>query len=233
MQSVIEKIDWEKSALIPVIAQEYSSNKVLMLAYMDKEALSLTLKTKKAHYFSRSKNRIWMKGESSGNIQNVKDIYVDCDNDTLLLKIEQVGGKACHTGRESCFFTKLDTNEIIGEVDESATANYGVADKLYHIIQERKSSDASKSYVASLLAKGENSYLKKVVEEAGEFCFAIKDDDEDEIIYEAADLAFHVLVALGDKNINPDRIKQELARRFGMSGIEEKNNRSTTKGSKE
>ncbi len=226
MQEIINKIDWEKSELIPVIAQEYQTKEVLMLAYMDKEALSLTLSTKKAHYFSRSKQRIWMKGETSGNIQNIKDIFIDCDNDTLLIMIEQVGGAACHTGRKSCFFTKLESDEIVSDVDESVVANYSIMDQLYHVIQERKGVDPKSSYVASLLHKGENAYLKKVVEEAGEFCFAVKDNDEEEIIYEAADLAFHTLVALGDKNINPDRIKQELARRFGLSGIEEKNSRS-------
>ncbi len=226
MQKIIDKVDWEKSSLIPVVAQDYITKEVLMLAYMDKEALTLTLSTKKAHYFSRSKQRIWMKGETSGNIQNVQDIMIDCDNDTLLIMIEQVGGAACHTGRKSCFFTKLESDEVISEVDEGVLANYGVLDQLYHVIQERKGVDPKSSYVASLLHKGENAYLKKVVEEAGEFCFAVKDNDEEEMIYEAADLAFHTLVALGDKNINPDRIKQELARRFGLSGIEEKNSRS-------
>ena len=228
MQNIVNKIDWEKSDLIPVIAQDYATNEVLMLAYMNKEALSLTLKTKKAHYFSRSKQRIWMKGESSGNIQNIKDIYIDCDNDTLLIMIEQVGGAACHTGRKSCFFTKLESGDVVSEADENVLSHYSIIDQLYHVIQERKGVDPKSSYVASLLHKGENSYLKKVVEEAGEFCFAVKDNDTEEIIYEAADLAFHTLVALGDKNINPDRIKQELARRFGLSGIEEKESRSDT-----
>ncbi len=228
MQKVLDIVDWEKSSLIPVIAQDHESKEVLMLADMDKEALSLTLSTKKAHYFSRSKQRIWMKGESSGNIQHVKDIMIDCDNDTLLIMIDQEGGAACHTGRKSCFFTKLESGEIDSEVDERVVANYSILDQLYHVIQERKGVDPKSSYVASLLHKGENSYLKKVVEEAGEFCFAIKDDDTEEIIYEAADLAFHTLVALGDKNINPDRVKQELARRFGLSGIEEKKSRTSS-----
>ncbi len=227
MKEVINKIDWDKSELIPVIAQDYQTNEVLMLAYMNKEALYLTLESGKAHYFSRSKQRIWQKGESSGNIQIIKDMYVDCDNDTLLIKIEQVGGAACHTGRKSCFFTKLDTLEVVSDVDTSAIQNYSVIDKVYHVIQERKKADPKSSYVSSLFHKGENSILKKVVEEAGEFCFAVKDDDEKEIVYEAADLAFHVLVALGEKNIDPDRIKQELERRFGLSGIEEKKMRKS------
>ena len=225
--SVIERVDWAKvDGLLPVIVQEESSNEVLMMAFMDKEALELTIKTKKAHYFSRTKQRIWQKGESSGNFQIVKSIMIDCDNDTLLLKIEQVGGVACHTGRKSCFFTNLETDEIESEVVESATENYSVLDKLYHELQERKSTDPKKSYTASLLQKGENSYLKKIVEEAGEFCFAVKDDDEKEIVYELADLVYHSLIPLVDKNIHPDRIKQELQRRFGLSGIEEKNSRT-------
>ena len=226
-EDIVKRVDWEKSELVPVIAQDFQTGEVLMLAYMNEEALSKTLVSAKAHYFSRSKQRIWMKGESSGNIQNVKEIYVDCDNDTILLKIEQIGGAACHTGRRSCFFTKLDTAEIVSEVDETVTHNYNIVDKVYHIVQERKKADPKSSYVASLFHKGENAILKKVVEEAGEFCFAVKDDDTKEIVYEAADLAFHVLVALGEKNIDPDRIGQELERRFGLSGIEEKRMRKS------
>jgi len=225
MQDILQKVDWQKVTLLPVVVQEQDSNEVLMLAYMNKEALKLTLQTKKAHYFSRTKQRIWQKGESSGNFQLVKDIFIDCDNDTLLLKIEQVGGVACHTGRKSCFFTKLESDEIVSKVKADATKNYSVLDKLYHELQERKNADPKTSYTASLLQKGENSYLKKIVEEAGEFCFAIKDNDKKEIVYEAADLVYHCLVPLVDKNIHPDQIKTELQRRFGLSGIEEKNSR--------
>ena len=220
------KVNWEKvDGLLPVIAQDKDTKEVLMMAYMNKETYELTCKTKIAHYFSRTKQRVWKKGESSGNIQKVSAMYLDCDNDTLLLQIEQIGGAACHTGRVSCFYQRVDTNEIVGEVNENATANYGIIDKVYHVIQERRFAAPESSYVAKLMKKGENTILKKVVEEAGEFCFAVKDNDEKEIVYEAADLMFHMLVALGNKDINPDRIDQELARRFGMSGIEEKNNR--------
>lgn len=221
----IEKIDWEKmDGMIPVITQDATTNEVLMLAYMDKEALSLTLNTNQAHYFSRSKQRIWKKGESSGHLQNVKNIMVDCDNDTILLKVEQIG-VACHTGRKSCFFTDLESNETKLDVEVNTTSAYGVIDNLYHIIESRKNDDPEKSYTAKLLKGKENSMLKKIVEEAGEFTFAIKDNDEEEIIYEAADIVYHMLVAMASKNINPDRVKQELARRFGLSGIDEKNSR--------
>ncbi|MCG3674467.1 bifunctional phosphoribosyl-AMP cyclohydrolase/phosphoribosyl-ATP diphosphatase HisIE [Aliarcobacter butzleri] len=221
----LNKIDWEKmNNLIPVITQDAKTNEVLMLAYMNKEALELTIKTNYAHYFSRSKQRIWKKGESSNHLQEIVEILVDCDNDTLLLKVNQTG-VACHTGRKSCFYTNLKTDKIISDIEINTTAAYGIIDTLYHTICERKDEDVSKSYTAKLLKGNQNSMLKKIVEEAGEFTFAVKDDNEEEIIYEAADVAYHVLVALASKNINPDRVKQELARRFGISGIEEKNSR--------
>ncbi len=224
MQEILNRVDWEKSELLPVIVQDSSNNEVLMMAYMNKEALELSLTTKVAHYFSRSKQRIWKKGESSGHTQAIHSFNIDCDNDTLLIKVTQEG-VACHTGRKSCFFTELESGEVNSEVEVSSEALYGVIDTLYHTIQERKNADPASSWTAKLLSKGDNTILKKVVEEAGEFSFAYKDDDEDEMIYEAADLTYHMLVALAAKNISPDRIKQELARRFDMSGIAEKNSR--------
>ena len=224
MQDILNRVDWEKSELLPVIVQDAQNNEVLMMAYMNREALELSLQTKTAHYFSRSKQRIWKKGESSGHLQHIKSFFIDCDNDTLLIKIDQEG-VACHTGRRSCFFTELTSGDAVSEVKVDTAAMYGVIDELYHTILERKNADPETSWTAKLLSKGENTILKKVVEEAGEFSFAVKDDDEEEIIYECADLTYHVLVALGHKNISPDRIKQELARRFGMSGIAEKNSR--------
>lgn len=224
MQNTINKVDWEKSDLLPVIVQEVGTNEVLMMAYMDKEALELSLSTKIAHYFSRSKQRIWKKGESSGHTQSIQEFLLDCDNDTLLIKVIQEG-VACHTGRKSCFFTNIETGEAISEVEVDSAAVYGVIDELYHIILDRKSADPETSWTAKLFAKGENTILKKIIEEAGELCFAVKDDDEKEIIYETADLVYHCMVALALKNISPDRVKQELARRFDMSGIVEKNSR--------
>jgi len=225
MNTIIDKIDFEKQdGLVPVITQDSTTNEVLMLAYMNKEAVELTLKTNFAHYFSRSKQRIWKKGESSNHTQEVESIKIDCDNDTILLQVKQEG-VACHTGRKSCFFTDLATNEISSEVEVDTTAAYGVVDTLYHTIQEKKNDDPKTSYTAKLLQGKENSMLKKIVEEAGEFTFAVKDNDIEEVIYEGADLMYHCLVAMASKNVSPDRIKQELARRFGLSGIAEKNSR--------
>lgn len=222
---ILEKIEWEKmDDLIPVITQDSSSNEVLMLAYVNKEALELTLKTGFAHYFSRSKQRIWKKGESSNHTQKIVDIFLDCDNDTLLFKVIQEG-VACHTGRKSCFFTNIQNEKIVEDVLVDTSKTYSVIDSLYHTIQERKNEDATKSYTAKLLKGDTNSMLKKIVEEAGEFCFAIKDKNKDEAIYEAADITYHILVAMASLNIDPDRVKQELKRRFSISGIEEKNSR--------
>ena len=227
MSNIIDTIDFKKSdGIIPVITQDNETNEVLMLAYMNKEALELTLKTNYAHYFSRSKQRIWKKGESSNHTQEVISISLDCDNDTVLLKVKQ-NGVACHTGRTSCFFTDLKSGKVTSDVKVDTASVYGVVDTLYHTILEKRNDDPKKSYTAKLLQGKENSMLKKIVEEAGEFTFAVKDNDEEEIIYEAADITYHVLVALASKNISPDRIKQELARRFGMSGIEEKNSRDS------
>ena len=226
MQDTINKIDWQKIDLLPVIVQDSSNNEVLMMAYMNKEALELSLTTKIAHYYSRSKQRIWKKGESSGHIQTIHSFSIDCDNDTLLIKVTQEG-VACHTGRRSCFFTELESGEANSEVEVNTEKMYGVIDTLYHTIQERKNADPSSSWTAKLFSKGDNTILKKVVEEAGEFSFAYKDNDEHEMVYEAADLTYHMLVALAAKNISPDRIKQELASRFDISGIAEKNSRKS------
>ncbi|MEA1917898.1 MAG: bifunctional phosphoribosyl-AMP cyclohydrolase/phosphoribosyl-ATP diphosphatase HisIE [Campylobacterota bacterium] len=224
MEEILNRVDWEKCELLPVIVQDYENSEVLMMAYMNKEALTLSLETKLAHYFSRSKQRIWKKGESSNHLQHIKSFNIDCDNDTLLIKVAQ-DGVACHTGRRSCFFTELESGSTCSSVEVETDAMYGVIDTLYHTILERKNADPDSSWTAKLFAKGENTILKKVIEEAGEFCFALKDSDEDEMIYEAADLTYHMLVALGYKNISPDRVKQELSRRFNMSGIAEKNSR--------
>ena len=217
------QIDWDKNPTIPAIAQESKSNEILMLAYMNQEAYELTLSTGYAHYFSRSKQRIWKKGESSGHTQKINDILLDCDADTLILKIEQKG-VACHTGRKSCFFTSVTQEKIIAQKQVDTDAIYSVVDTLYHTILERKNSTAEKSWTKKLLNDKE-LLLSKIKEEADELCVAIAQESDKQVIYESADLLYHTLVGLGLRDISPDRVKQELARRFGMSGIEEKESR--------
>ena len=228
------QIDWQKG-LIPVVTQD-ENGEVLMLAYMNKEAFKLSCESGYAHYFSRSKNRIWKKGESSGNTQKIKQIKLDCDNDAILLKVEQIGA-ACHTGSHSCFFKELD---ILGNsrIPSANTPSYGILDELYHTCLERKlSGDESTSYTAKLYKKSPNSYLKKIAEEACEFALAIKDfkagakgehkeaQPAYDIVYEGADVLFHMLVALADVGIHPEQLLNELRRREGLSGLIEKASR--------
>ena len=221
---IFMNIDWKKNPLIPTIAQDAQTNEVLMLAYMNEEAYNLTLSTGYAHYFSRSKQRIWKKGESSGHTQEIKDILLDCDADTIVLKIKQ-NGVACHTGRRSCFFTSVLQEKIILDKEVDTDAIYGVVDTLYHTILERKNAPAeAKSWTKKLLDNKE-LMLSKITEEAQEVVDAIDHESDEQVIYESADLLYHTLVGLGYRNISPDRVKQELARRFGISGIEEKENR--------
>jgi phosphoribosyl-ATP pyrophosphohydrolase/phosphoribosyl-AMP cyclohydrolase len=226
---MIGNIDWKKvDGLLPVVVQDHRDNSVLMLAYMNSEALRLSMETGFAHYFSRTKERVWKKGEESGNTQKIVDVLLDCDGDTLLLQVEQTG-VACHTGRKSCFFTSLKNGDEVLQVEEDLSEKYSVVDQLFHTIEERKrEGDSSKSYTAKLLQGGSNKILKKVIEEAGEFSLAVKDQDEKEIILEATDLLYHSLVALSHSNINPDKIKAEVKNRFGIGGLVEKASRGKT-----
>ena len=229
MQEILEQIAWEKlGGLIPAIAQDYKTKEVLMLGFMNQEALKLSLQSGFVHYFSRSKERIWKKGEQSGHTQKIHALTLDCDKDSLLIAVEQKG-VACHTSAKSCFYHTISlTDSTIQESCDSALntqAIYGAVDTLYHTLLERKGADPKTSYTAKLYHKGENTIAKKIVEEAAELGFAIKDKDYKEIIYEAADLLYHALVGLSFRDISPDLVKQEIVRRFGLSGIAEKESR--------
>lgn len=227
MQDVLSAIDWAKNGLIPTIAQDQESKQVLMLAYSSKESLQLSLRTHIAHYFSRSKQRIWQKGEQSGHTQHIKEVFLDCDNDSLVFMVEQVG-VACHTGEKSCFFKQISlTDNTLTDSPPLKHGIYHILDELYHTIQSRKGGDISHSYSALLLAKGVNTIGKKIIEEAGELCFALKDNEQKAIIYECADLLYHMLVGLALANISPELILQELQRRTHQSGIEEKASRTS------
>jgi phosphoribosyl-ATP pyrophosphohydrolase/phosphoribosyl-AMP cyclohydrolase len=228
--SLLEKLTFDSQGLLPCIAQDVASGVVLMLAFMNAEAVENTLRTGKAHYYSRSRAKQWMKGESSGHVQHVREVRYDCDGDTLLLKVEQVG-MACHTGRKSCFYSVWDGErpQVEGEPEVDATAIYAqkdILDAVYHVIQDRRRNPEERSYVCSLFDKGLDKILSKIGEEATETAVAGKGGISDEVIYEVADLFFHVLILLGYYNLPPERIYAELRRRFGLSGIEEKESRS-------
>lgn len=213
----ISNIKFNEKGLVPAIAQDYLTGDVMMMAYMNKDALEKTLSTGRAHYFSRSRNRLWLKGETSGNFQEVKAIYYDCDEDTILLKINQIGA-ACHTGERSCFFRRLD-------MGEQEPASLTILSELFETIKQRKNVSPEKSYVASLYAKGLDKILEKVKEESGELIDAAKGGKKQEIIHETADLLFHTFVLLGQNDIPLQEILNELKRRSGTSGIEEKASR--------
>jgi phosphoribosyl-AMP cyclohydrolase / phosphoribosyl-ATP pyrophosphohydrolase len=213
----LSRLRFNEQGLIPAIVQDASSGQVLMLAYMNREALARTLETGLAHYWSRSRATLWQKGETSGHRQHVREVRYDCDADTLLILAEQEG-VACHTGERSCFFHVLSDRPS----SPSQALTWGTAailEHLYEVILERKQRAPEASYVASLMARGQDQVLKKVVEEAAEVALASKNGRAEEILYEMADLWFHSLVALGWHTLPPRGVFEELQRRFGTSGL--------------
>ena len=270
-------IKFNDDGLIPAIAQDHKSGRILMMAWMNAESLQLTAQTQTAVYFSRSRAKLWHKGESSGHTQTVHDIRLDCDADVIVLSVTQAGGIACHTGRESCFYQRLDLSgqmpewqtvdkvlkdpadiyhsntatQATPEINEAAAENIvdsdtnqndhspitrSILQQLDKVLAERKQADADSSYVASLYAKGLNKILEKVGEESTESIIAAKDfancdestdktqydEARHELIYEVADVWFHTLVGLAWFDIESEAVLNELGRRFGLSGIDEK-----------
>lgn len=192
--------------LIPVVVQDYKTNEVLMLAYMNEEAFDNTIKTGRMTYYSRSRKELWIKGLTSGHYQYVKSLSIDCDNDTLLAKVKQIGA-ACHTGKRSCFYTELvkkeydDTNPLM------------VFEDVFNVIKDRKVNPKEGSYTNYLFDKGIDKILKKVGEEATEIVIAAKNPDKEEIKYEISDFLYHVMVLMAEKEVSWEDITRELARR--------------------
>ncbi|MBC9229876.1 bifunctional phosphoribosyl-AMP cyclohydrolase/phosphoribosyl-ATP diphosphatase HisIE [bacterium SPL81] len=252
MSNWLDEVKFDSNGLVPAIAQHHQTGRVLMVAWMNREALQLTAEKNQAVYYSRSRQKLWHKGEESGHFQTVHEIRLDCDADVIILQIEQHGGIACHTGRESCFYRKLTPQgwEIVDAQLKDPTAIYGAAAKtethehnhgeqidvlgyLGRLMQERKNAEADSSYIASLYKKGINKILEKVGEESIESIIAAKDyavlaslENKHDLIYEVADLWFHSIVMLGFFDLNPQEVLDELARRQGLSGLVEKANRS-------
>lgn len=192
-----KNIDFEKvDGLVPAIVQDYATKEVLMLGYMNEEALAETNNSGKVTFFSRSKQRLWTKGETSDNYLFVREIKVDCDKDTLLIKADPAG-PVCHTGADTCF----------GDGNRSKTA---FIDRLRAIIKDRKDNPTSSSYTASLFAKGINKVAQKVGEEAVEIVIEAKDDNKELFLGEAADLLFHYLVLLEAKGFELDEVMEVL-----------------------
>tara|TARA_B100001248_G_scaffold53525_1_gene35127 strand:+ start:272 stop:874 length:603 start_codon:yes stop_codon:yes gene_type:complete len=185
-----------KNELIPAIIQDNVTKKVLMLGYMNQDSLNRTIKTKKVTFFSRSRNSIWVKGETSGNFLNLVDVSLDCDKDALLVMVTPQG-PVCHEGSDTCW-------------SEDNKSSYGFLSILENIINERKLSKSNKSYVSKLFSEGQNRIIQKVGEEAVELLIESKDNNKQKFIEESADLLFHFLILLNKKNIKLDEIVNEL-----------------------
>lgn len=192
--------------LLPVVTQDYKTNEVLMVAYMDEEAFEHTVKTGLMTYFSRSRQSQWIKGETSGHFQYVKSLAIDCDKDTLLAKVEQIGA-ACHTGNRSCFYTT-----IVG-ADYDAKNPLQIFESVYNMILDRKEHPKEGSYTNYLFDKGLDKILKKVGEEATEVVIAAKNPNPEEVKYELSDFLYHAMVLMAEKGITWDDITKELADR--------------------
>jgi phosphoribosyl-ATP pyrophosphohydrolase/phosphoribosyl-AMP cyclohydrolase len=208
---------FDEQGLIPAVVQDWRDGTVLMLGYMNREAINKTLETRSVHFWSRSRKTLWEKGETSGHRLLVKDLFVDCDRDTVLVKAEPVG-PTCHTGERSCFFSRV-TDQGAPETGKTTEAFGGILERIYQTIQDRRASPKAGSYVSALLEGGVDRILKKIAEEAGEVLLAAKNGKREDIVYEVADLLFHTLLVLGYHRITLDEIYQELAKRYGKSGL--------------
>ena len=198
----VDSLKFDANGLIPAIVQDFHTNKVLMMAYMNRESLEISLEEMQTCFWSRSRRELWRKGETSGNIQKIIAISADCDADTLLVEVIPAG-PACHTGENTCFFQALC---------EDISPRFS-AEALYNLIEGRKRERKEGSYTTYLFEKGDDKILKKVGEESTEVIIAAKNNDNAELVYEISDLAYHTLVLMVQKGITLNQIRDELASR--------------------
>jgi phosphoribosyl-ATP pyrophosphohydrolase/phosphoribosyl-AMP cyclohydrolase len=221
--TLLESVTFDAQGLVPVIAQEAATGQVRMFAWANREALAKTLDTHEAHFWSRSRAKMWRKGEESGNTLAVRQVRIDCDGDVVLYTVDPQG-PSCHTGATSCFFRADDEGALVtddGPPDPPAVIVARVAE----VIKKRRIERPEKSYVVSLLDRGFGKISEKITEEAGELVEALPEGDAAHTAHEAADLLFHVLVGLEAAGVPAERVFAELGRRFGVSGLDEKASR--------
>ena len=199
----IDELKFDKDGLIPAIVVDYLSKEVLTLAYMNRESLEISMREGRTCFWSRSRQELWRKGETSGNVQEIADITADCDRDALIVQVKKTG-PACHLGNESCFEDKLYESGIPGNF---------LLDSLYELIKGRKTEGKEGSYTTYLFEKGIDKILKKVGEESTEVIIAAKSGDKAETIYEVSDLLYHVMVMMVEMGITNEEIMKELASR--------------------
>jgi phosphoribosyl-ATP pyrophosphohydrolase/phosphoribosyl-AMP cyclohydrolase len=210
--SWLDQIKFDDNGLVPVIVQEATTGELLMFAYANRRALERTRETGRAHYWSRSRASLWMKGETSGNVQDVTEVRVDCDGDAILYRVRQTG-PACHTLQASCFFRALGDDEALYEVGASGH----ILARIEEIVQDRVTDPKDGSYTNYLLEAGLDKILKKVGEEATEVVVAAKNSNADELRAEVADLLFHLVVLLRERNLPLEQVWKELDARFGRA----------------
>jgi len=203
MLDFVKNINFNKDGLVPCIAQDYSTKEVLMMAWMNEESLNLTMECGFVTYFSRSRNTLWRKGETSGHTQKVISLTYDCDGDTILAIVEQTGA-ACHTGNKTCFFAPQ--KPLLLQGDE-------VLEDDYSVIKDRQDNPKEGSYTNYLFDKGKDKICKKVGEECTEIIIAAKNEDKDEIIYEISDFLYHLMVLMVNEGVKWNDIYQELINR--------------------
>jgi len=218
----VSALKYDDQGLVAVIAQDAETGEVRMMAYADELAITRTLSTGVAHFYSRSRKCLWKKGESSGNTLAVREVWIDCDGDTLIYLVDPAG-PSCHTGAETCFFRRLDTDgTLVGDSGESAAPTLL---RLERTLRERKASEAGTSYTKALLDAGPAKIDAKVREEAAELGLALIGESDDRVASEAGDVVYHMLVGLVLREISLRDLLRELSRRFGRSGHDEKSSR--------
>jgi phosphoribosyl-ATP pyrophosphohydrolase/phosphoribosyl-AMP cyclohydrolase len=200
----VDEIRYNEQGLVPAIAQDYLDGTILMMAWMNRESLQKTLETGEVWYWSRSRQELWHKGATSGHIQKVRSLRYDCDSDALLLAIEQVGDIACHTGERSCFH-RVDGTKEAPPADTLS--------EVFKVVCDRRDNPTEGSYTCQLFAGGDNKILKKIGEESAEVVMACKDDEQDAIAAEVADLFYHALVALAYHQVELRSVYRQLQER--------------------
>ncbi|MDQ0159245.1 bifunctional phosphoribosyl-AMP cyclohydrolase/phosphoribosyl-ATP diphosphatase HisIE [Alkalibacillus salilacus] len=199
-------IQFDEQGLVPAIVQDVRTGEVLMLAYMNETSLNKTIETKRTWFYSRSREELWQKGATSGNEQHVKQLYYDCDQDALLVKVEQTG-PACHTGEKSCFYREVD-------LGEESTVDPQIVERVFESIQDRRDHPQENSYTNYLFDEGVDKILKKVSEEAGEVIIGAKNQDNENLAMEIADLTYHTLVLMAERGLSTDDVKAVLTERM-------------------
>ena len=220
----LDEVHFDRDGLVPVVAQEAKTGAIRMVAWANREALELTAANHAAHFWSRSRQALWRKGESSGHTLAVREIRIDCDGDVVLYLVD-AEGPSCHTGATSCFYRRVDADGALAADDGPPDPPALVIARVAAVIAERRRTRPEKSYVVSLLDAGWAKINGKIAEESRELTEALPENDAAHTAHEAADLIFHALVGLEAAGVSVDAVFTELRRRFGMSGLDEKASR--------